>query len=219
MPRSPLGLDVSVEQYLNAHSPQHPVLEKLEKVTAPLELAMMQISPSQATYLAWLVRLVGARRAIEVGVFTGYSSLTTALALPKDGYLLACDISKEWTDIARTHWQEAGVEAKIDLVLAPALETLRKRIVQGESNSYDFAFIDADKLNYSDYFEACLRLIRRGGVIVLDNMLWGGSLAKKTSQTASSVALRNLNERLVQDARVDCSLIPVGDGLMLLTKR
>lgn len=217
MPRSPLGLSSAVEEYLNSQTSEHPVLTELRRVTAPLEWARMQIAPSQAEYLCWLLGLLGATRAIEVGVFTGYSSLATALALPADGYLLACDVNEEWTDIARKHWKAAGVEQKVELVLRPALETLQERILLGESKSYDFAFIDADKESYADYYEACLRLVRRGGVIVLDNMLWGGAVADRAEQSASTRALRELNRRVAVDARVQSSLIPVGDGLLLCT--
>lgn len=217
MPRSPLGLSSSVESYLNSQASEHPVLAELRRVTEPLEWARMQIAPSQAEYLRWLLHLVGARRTIEIGVFTGYSSLATALELPSDGYLLACDVNEEWTNIARKHWALAQVDQKIDLVLSPALETLHSRILDGESNSYDFAFIDADKESYGEYYEACLRLVRPGGVIVLDNMLWGGAVAERSQQSVATRALRELNQRVASDRRVKASLIPVGDGLLLAT--
>jgi caffeoyl-CoA O-methyltransferase len=213
MPRT--LLPQSVDLYLDAHSPESAVAEELRAVTAPMEWSMMQIAPSQARFLGWVVKMLGAKRTIEVGVFTGMSSLVTALALPKDGYLLACDVSEDWTKIARDHWKKAGVDHKVELVLAPALETLQARIRQGESKSYDFAFIDADKSGYRDYFEACVRLVRPGGVIMFDNMLWGGAVADKSEQDVSTVALRELNRELTLDSRVDCSLVPVGDGLML----
>lgn len=218
MPRITTGQTGTVDEYLNLHSKEPAVLEHLREVTAPLPFAQMQIAPSQGAFLSWMIKTLGARRTIEVGVFTGMSSLVTALALPRDGYILACDVDVDWTDIARAHWKEAGVEKKIELVLRPAAETLRERILAGESNSYDFAFIDADKENYADYYELCLRLVRRGGVIVLDNMLWGGSVADKAKQSASTRALRELNRKIVEDTRVTSSLIPVGDGLMLATK-
>lgn len=219
MPRSTTGLDGSVDRYLDLHSPEHPVLADLRRATEPLPLSRMQIAPSQGAFIAWLVRTLVARRTIEVGVFTGTSSLITALALPEDGKVLACDISEEWTDVARVHYEKAGVGHKIELVLRPAAETLNERILAGESNRYDFAFIDADKENYHTYYELCLRLIRRGGVIMLDNMLWGGSVAEKSKQSESTRALRELNRRIAEDARVVCSLVPVGDGLMLATKK
>jgi len=219
MSRSPLGIDPSVENYLNLQAPEHPVLAELREVTAPLPMSQMQIAPSQAAYMSYLVRSLSAKRAIEVGVFTGYSALTTALALPDDGYLLACDISEEWTSIAKRHFDKAGQSSKLDLVLAPATDTLQSRLMAGEARSYDFAFIDADKENYRDYFEACVRLVRRGGLIVLDNMLWGGAVATQTNQSASTRALREVNRRVLSDPRVHASLIPVGDGLLLATVR
>jgi predicted O-methyltransferase YrrM len=219
MPRSTTALDGSVDRYLDMHSPEHPVLADLRRATEPLPLARMQIAPSQGAFIAWLVHTLGAKRTIEVGVFTGTSSLITALALPKDGKILACDISEEWTNVARAHYEKAGVSHKIDLVLRPAAETLKERILAGESNQYDFAFIDADKESYQTYYELCLRLIRRGGVIMLDNMLWGGSVADKSKQSESTRALRELNRRMAEDSRVITSLVPVGDGLMLATKK
>jgi caffeoyl-CoA O-methyltransferase len=169
--------------------------------------------------MSWLVRLLGARRTIEIGVYTGYSSLATALALPDNGYVLACDVSEEWTGIAQTHWAKAGVDGKIDLRLAPAAETLKKCIHGGESGTYDFAFIDADKGGYDQYFELCLRLVRRGGVMAFDNMLWGGSVADRSAQDAETRALRELNRKVLSDSRVEASLIAVGDGILLATKR
>lgn len=219
MARRSTGLENNVDTYLDAHSPEAAVLSELRAATEPLEWARMQIAPSQATYLSWLVKTLGAQRTIEVGVFTGMSSLVTALALPKNGYLLACDVDKDWTDIARAHWKKAGVAQKVELILRPAVETLQERVRQGEANSYDFAFIDADKESYEDYYELCLRLVRRGGVIMLDNMLWGGSVADPTQQSLSTRILRNLNRKIVGDHRVDCSLVPIGDGLMLVTKK
>jgi caffeoyl-CoA O-methyltransferase len=219
MTRSTLGLPASIENYLVDHSPQHPVARKLADVTAPLEQATMQIGPNQASFMMWLVKLLGAKRCIEIGTFTGFSSLATALALPDDGYLLACDLSYEWTTIARQHWAEAGVANKIDLVLQSAPQTLQERLNAGEAESFDFAFIDADKENYDEYYELCLKLVRRGGVIAFDNMLWGGSVADPTDERESTRAIRDLNDKVFTDPRVDCSLIPVGDGLLLATKK
>ena len=179
----------------------------------------MQIAPNQAIFLRWLLRTLGARRVIEVGVFTGYSSLSMALALPEDGYLLACDVDEEWTAMARTHWKKAGVADRIDLVLQPAVQTLSARLAAGEANSYDFSFIDADKTSYRDYFEHCLRLVRPGGVLAFDNMLWGGAVAHSTDQEKNTRALRELNRLVLSDRRVVASLVPVGDGVLLATKR
>ena len=218
MTRSTTGLPEELDAYLNDHVTEHPVLAELRDVTAPLPLSMMQISPSQGAYLAWLVQLLGAKRTIEIGVFTGYSAITTALALPDNGYILACDVNEEWTATASQYFKKAGVEHKIDLVLAPASKTLAERILAGESNSYDFAFIDADKPGYLDYYEKCLRLVRTGGVILFDNMLWGGSVADKSRQDESTRALREVNRRVTEDRRVSTALISVGDGLLAATK-
>lgn len=193
-------------------------MEELREVTSKMPRANMQISRSQGAFMSWLVRLIGAERTIEIGVFTGASSLLTAQALPAHGRVLACDVSSEWTDIAKTYWQRAGVAEKIELVLRPAVETLRARLLLGEANRYDFAFIDADKEGYPEYYELCLRMVRRGGVIMFDNMLWGGTVADRASQSQATRVLRELNHRLVRDRRVECSLVPVGDGLLLAKK-
>ncbi len=219
MPRSTLGLAPSLETYLSQHSPQHPVLEELARVTAPMEGAGMQIAPNQASFMAWLVGTLGARRCIEVGVFTGYSSLVTALALPDDGSILACDVSEEWTAIARDHWAKAKVDHKIELVLAPAIETLQSRLTQGKGGSFDFAFIDADKEQYLEYYRLCLELLRPSGVVVFDNTLWGGSVASPEDVRETTCAIRRLNDAVLEDPRVTSSLVPVGDGLLLVTKK
>ncbi len=218
MPRSTLGLSHSIDRYLNAHSPESAVLKELREVTSKLPLSMMQIAPSQGAFMAWIIRMLGAEKTIEVGVFTGGSTLITAQALPEHGRILACDVSREWTDIAQKYWTKAGVDHKIDLILKPAKETLKESLLAGEANQYDFAFIDADKESYEDYYELCLRLIRRGGIILLDNMLWGGAVAIRSKQESTTRAIRELNRRILDDSRVDCSLVPVGDGLMLVRK-
>lgn len=219
MPRSPLGLGSTVEEYLNAQQVEHPLLADLARVTLSEKGARMQIAPSQASFMTWLLRLIGAKRVIEVGVYTGYSSLAMALALPADGYLLACDVSEEWTNIAREYWRRAGVENRIQLVLAPAEQTLRERLLSGESHSYDFVFLDADKETYGEYYELSLRLLRRGGIIAMDNSLWGGKVADRCAQDLDTRALREVNRRVLSDRRVHASLVPVGDGLLLATKR
>jgi predicted O-methyltransferase YrrM len=178
----------------------------------------MQISPDQGQFMALLVKLLGARRTIEVGTFTGYSALTVALALPPDGRVLACDVSDEYTRIGRPFWQQAGVADRIELVLAPALQTLDARLAAGESGRYDFAFIDADKSNYDLYYERCLALLRPGGLIALDNMLWGGAVARPATD-ADTLALQALNSKLQGDQRIDHALLTVGDGLALARKR
>ncbi len=196
-----------------------PLLRRLRQETARLDNAGMQISPEQGQFLALLVRLIGARRALEVGVFTGYSSLWVAPALPPDGRLIACDINPDWTATARRYWAEAGLAHKIDLRLAPAADTLRQLLGDGEAGRFDFAFIDADKTGYPEYYELCLTLVRPGGLIVLDNMLSRGRVVDPDDQNEHVVAIRQLNRRLHTDARVDLSLVPIGDGLTLLRKR
>lgn len=214
-----LNLDGSLYEYLLAHSlREHPAQVALRDATKPLPHGGMQIGPEQGQFMALLVRLIGARRAIEIGVFTGYSALTVALALPDDGRLLACDISDEYTRIGRPYWQAAGVMHKIDLQLAPARQTLDAKLAAGEAGQYDFAFIDADKTAYDDYYERCLGLIRPGGLIAIDNVLWSGSVARP-AKTADTAALQALNDKLHYDERIDLSLLPIGDGLTLARKR
>lgn len=196
-----------------------PVLGKLRAETGRMPSAGMQISPEQGQFMALLVELLGVRRAIEVGVFTGYSSLRVALALPPDGRLLACDVSADFTNVARRYWREAGVENKIDLQLGPALATLDARLALGERGSYDFAFIDADKSNYGGYYERCLELLRPGGLIAVDNTLWGGKVADLGIRDADTVAIRELNALVADDPRVSSSLVPIGDGVLLARKR
>lgn len=195
------------------------VLKALREETACLPNANMQIAPEQGQFMAMLVQLCGAQRVIEVGVYTGYSSLAVAAALPDDGYLLACDVSEEYTDIARRYWQQAGVEHKIDLQLAPAVDTLEQLIHQGQVADFDFAFIDADKENYGAYYERCLALLRPGGLIAVDNVLWSGSVIQPEKQDVDTCAIRAFNEKILADERVDISLVPIGDGLTLARKR
>jgi len=219
MNRRTLGLDDVLHDYVVQHNREHTELARLREATASHPRAGMQIAPEQGALLQMLVTLIGARRTIEVGVFTGYSALAVALALPADGRVLACDVSDEYTRIARPYWERAGVAAKIELVLAPALETLDRRLAAGEAGHYDFAFIDADKTNYDGYFERCLQLVRPGGLIALDNTLWSGRVAQEAEAGSDTAALQALNDKLVTDDRVDIALLPVGDGLTLARRR
>jgi predicted O-methyltransferase YrrM len=187
---------------------------ELRAETGRLPMGGMQIGADQAALLQALVRILRAKRCLEIGTFTGYSALSVALALPEDGKIVCCDVSEEWTSIARRYWKKAGVEAKIDLRIAPALETLAK--LKGK---YDFAFIDADKPSYWKYYERCLELLREGGLVAVDNTLWGGSVIQRGDRSESTVALREFNERVAQDRRVDIALVPIGDGLTLAVKR
>lgn len=210
----------TLHRYLVDHSLRdHPVLAELRAETAKLPQAVMQIGPDQGQFMALLVKLTGAKRCIEVGVFTGYSSLAVALALPADGTIVALDVSEEWTAIARRHWEKAGVEKKIDLRLGPALGTLDTLISLRQTNRYDMAFIDADKTNYLAYYERCLELVRKGGLIVIDNTLWSGDVADPSNTKPDTVALREFNDALHHDERIDLALLPVGDGVTLARKR
>jgi predicted O-methyltransferase YrrM len=195
------------------------VLTRLREETSQQSMAMMQIAPEQGQFMQLLVKALGIRRAIEVGVFTGYSTLCVALAMPDDGRIVACDVSTEWTDIARRYWKDAGVDHKIELRIAPAVETLDTLIGEHLENKFDFAFIDADKAGYKDYYERALVLIRPGGLIAIDNTLWNGNVADESNQTESTQAIRDLNRHIHADERVDISLLPIGDGLTLALKR
>ena len=195
-----------------------PLLRALREETARLPEGRMQISPDQGQFMGMLVKLTGASRAIEVGVFTGYSSLCVARALPDDGLLVACDTSVEYTDMARRYWERAGVAARIDLRIGPATETLDRMIGRGESGAFDFAFIDADKGNYPGYYDRCLELLRSGGLVLVDNALWGGHVADPERTDEPTSTLRELNARAGRDPRVEVALLPIGDGVLLARK-
>lgn len=195
------------------------VLSELRKETATMPHAGMQTGADQVQFLQLLVRLIGAQRCIEVGVFAGYSALGVALALPSGGRLIACDVSEEYTTVARRYWQRAGVAEKIELRLAPATETLDDLVARGESGRFDFAYIDADKSAYDAYYERCLELIRANGLIAIDNVLWGGDVAMAGSVDDETAALQKLNAKIGRDERVDATLLPLGDGLMVVRKR
>lgn len=214
-----LNLDDTLYQYLlDASLREHPVLAELRAATHDHPLVRMQIAPEQGQFMQLLVKLTGARRTIEIGVFTGYSALAVAMALPPDGCVVGCDISTEYTDVGRLHWEKAGVAHKIDLRIAPALDTLDALIAEGRAGSFDFAFIDADKTGYDAYYERCLVLLRAGGLVAVDNVLWGGRVVMAAAD-ADTAAIQAFNRKLHHDERVDLSLLPVGDGLTLARKR
>lgn len=215
-----IGLSEALQAYLlDVSLREPPLLARLRSETAPLEMANMQISPEQGQFMAVLAKLIGARHALEIGVFTGYSSLVMAQALPDDGKVVACDVSAEWTAIARRYWQEAGVAHKIDLHLRPAVETLAELRKAGRDGSFDIAFIDADKVGYREYYEGALALMRPGGLIMLDNMFRAGRVLDNDGVDEDTRAIHALNQFLKTDDRVDLSLVPISDGLTLARKR
>jgi predicted O-methyltransferase YrrM len=212
--RSPL-LPENISRYIEEHAVREaPVLRELRKATAPVKWSGMQIGADQGNLMALLVKLIGAKRCLEIGTYTGYSALAVALALPKDGRIVCCDISEEWTNVGKPFWKKAGVEKKIDLRIGPALETLKKL-----KGPFDFVFIDADKGNYLNYYERCLKLVRRGGLIAIDNVLWSGEVANEKAQDDMTIALRKFNDALHKDERVDLAMLSVGDGVTLARKR
>jgi predicted O-methyltransferase YrrM len=214
-----LNLNDSLLHYIQSVSVQDSeVLKQLRAETAKQPMAVMQIAPEQGQFMSFLVQLLNAKKTLEIGVFTGYSTLVVALALPPDGQVIACDINEEYTAIAQQFWQQAGVAEKIELRIAPALETLDKLIAENQSNTFDFAFIDADKSNYSNYYEKALQLVRPGGVIAIDNVLWSGRVADPEVQDNRTKKIRKFNQNLAQDSRVKISLIPIADGLTLALK-
>jgi predicted O-methyltransferase YrrM len=220
MTRRTKPLTDEVYDYLLRVSLREPaVLRDLREETAGLERSEMQIGPEQGQLMALLVELIGARRTLEIGTFTGYSTLVVALALPADGRVVACDVSEEWTTIGRRYWERAGVAKKIDLRLAPARETLETLLREGRRDQFDFAFIDADKANYDAYYELCLQLVRPGGLIAVDNVLWSGKVVDSAVTDADTEAIRRLNAKIASDERVTLSLLPVGDGLTLARRR
>lgn len=215
-----LTLTPPLYEYLCGVSLREPkLLARLREETLRDSGATMQISPEQGQFMGLLVELTGARNILEIGTYTGYSSLCMALAMPEEGRLLCCDISEEWTRIARRYWAEAGVEERIRLHLAPALETLDKLLKRGEAGTFDMAFIDADKEHYPEYYEACLELLRPGGLLLADNTLWGGRVIDPADRNASTEAIRRFNLMLHDDERISLSLLPIGDGLTLALKK
>jgi predicted O-methyltransferase YrrM len=220
MSRSTILVDDRLAAYLDTvNRPETAAQRKLREQTGAMPNGNMQIGANQGAFMAFLVSLTGARRAIEIGTFTGYSALAVATALPPDGRLICCDVSEDYARVARRAWAEAGVADRIDLRIAPAAETLDRLIAEGGVGRYDFAFIDADKENYDRYYEQCLILVRKGGLIAIDNMLWDGAVADPGNNTDSTIAIRALNLKLRDDPRVDFCLAPVGDGIALARPR
>jgi caffeoyl-CoA O-methyltransferase len=220
MSRKSLGLPDDLHEYLLSISlRESDVQTRLREETADHPKSEMQIAPEQGQFLQFLVQLIGARRTVEIGVFTGYSALAVAEVLPPNGELVACDISEEYTQVARRYWAEAGVEDKIDLRIAPATETLEALLDDGQDGAFDFAFIDADKEAYDTYYEQSLSLLRPGGVIVLDNMFRGGAVANPAPDDESTQAIRRLNDKIHDDERVTLSVLPLADGVTLAMKR
>jgi predicted O-methyltransferase YrrM len=220
MTNKTIGISDELAAYVVRFGTREPdVLARLREETAALPQHNMQIAPEQGAFLALLVELIGARRCIEVGTFTGYSSTAMALVLPEDGQLVCCDISAEWTSLARRYWDEAGVAGKIDLHIAPAVETLDQLLADGEEAAFDLAFIDADKAGYDGYYERLLRLVRPGGLIALDNTLWGGKVLNEDADDEDTRTLHALNVKLASDERVTLCLLPVADGVTLARRR
>ncbi|HUF76229.1 MAG TPA: class I SAM-dependent methyltransferase [Longimicrobiales bacterium] len=220
MTRRSIDLTDELYDYLVGVSVREPdVLRRLREETAELDQAAMQIGPEQGQLMALLLELIGARAVLEIGTFTGYSALVMALALPEGGRIVACDVSAEWTAVARRYWKEAGVAHKIDLRLGPALETIDALLAEGRAGTFDFVFVDADKSSYDAYYERSLELLRTGGLVAIDNVLWSGKVADPAEDDEDTVALRALNAKLKDDERVSLSLVPIGDGLTLAMKR
>jgi predicted O-methyltransferase YrrM len=215
-----IGLKDEVWRYLlDVTVHEAPLLARLRAETAQLAEANMQISPEQGRFMSFLVELLGVKRYLEVGVFTGYSSLSVALALPAEGRIVACDVSDQWTSVARRYWAEAGVADKVELKLGAGVDTLASLVAAGERGRFDLAFFDADKESSLTYYEQAMELVRQGGVIAFDNALWDGRVADPKDKSASTTAIREVNARVCSDPRVSATLVPIGDGLLLARKR
>ena len=220
MSNQTISITDSIYKYLCENSlREDEVLSSLRAYTYRMEQRNMQISPEQGQFMQLLIKLMGANNTIEIGVFTGYSSLCVALALPLDGKIIACDISTKYTDIAKKYWKDANVRDKIDLRIGPALDTLQKLIDKGLSNTFDFSFIDADKINYDNYYELSLKLLRPGGLIAIDNVLWSGDVVDERINDIDTESIRSLNKKNYIDKRVDISILPIGDVLTLALKK
>jgi predicted O-methyltransferase YrrM len=220
MSNKSIGLTDELHAYLLEHGVREPeILRRLRDETAQLPMAQMQIAPEQGAFMALLAELIGARRYIEVGTFTGYSSLAVALAMGSEGRLVCCDVSREWTDVARRYWAEAGVAERIELRLGPALESLDALLAEGAAGSFDFGFIDADKVNYPAYYERVLALLRPGGLVAIDNVFRGGQVVETDAENRELTATRELNATIGRDERVTVAMVPIADGLTLARKR
>ena len=220
MSSSTIGLNNELRKYmLDVSFRDDEILKQLREETLTLKEAQMQISPEQGAFLSILTKILNAKKTLDIGVFTGYSSLVVARELSDDGLVLACDTSIEWTSIAKKYWKLAGVDNKVDLHLAPARETLEKLIEDGQASTYDFSFIDADKINYQSYYEYSLTLVKPGGIIAVDNVLWSGQVIDEYDSEPATRAIRSFNEQLYQDDRVSISMVPIGDGLTLAYKK
>lgn len=215
-----INLTSDLYQYLLSQSlREHPALKALRKETKQLSQGEMQIAPDEGQFFAMLLKLMNARRVIDIGTFTGYSALVFALAMPEEGRVITCDINTKCTEIAKKYWKEADVIKKIELKIAPALDTLEQLLKNGQENSFDFIFIDADKSNYKNYYEKALLLLRIGGLIAVDNVLWYGRVLDKNNQSKATEAIRCFNEKVSKDTRVDLSMLAIGDGVTLARKR
>ena len=220
MSSSTIGLSNELRKYmLDVSLRDDEILKQLREETLTLKEAKMQISPEQGSFLSILTKILNAKKTLDIGVFTGYSSLVVARELPDNGLIVACDTSIEWTSIAKKYWKLAGVDNKVDLHLAPARETLEKLIEDGQASTYDFSFIDADKINYQSYYEYSLTLVKPGGIIAVDNVLWSGQVIDEYDSEPATRAIRSFNEQLYQDDRVSISMVPIGDGLTLAYKK
>lgn len=220
MTRTTLNMTDELYEYYRTHSYRaNPILTKLREQTATMSMGNMQIAPEEGQFLGFLVQLIGAKKTLDIGVFTGYSSLVVAMTLPQDGIVVGLDRNEEWTKIAKKYWELAGVSQKIQLKLGPAVDSLETLLKEGQANSFDFIFIDADKKSYGEYYELSLSLLRQGGVIAIDNVFLDGKVADPSNQDEATLVMRELNEKILSDDRVDTTMVPIADGLTLVRKR